>query len=297
MSGPAYRPYRGPLRARRAATWWPITRTEFRTRILRWRNLPLYLVMVSPLLFREAILYAKFVIAPVEVGVSSRMARSGVMRLMQSDRIDFYVDYLNDRFLWMFLLLAGAVLGVPMIARDLGTRAWEIYFSRGIGRRDYFVGKFMAIFLTLFALTGGGVLILYLTTSLLGPDTGFFTANAAWLPPLLAHAVVLSGLLALMALAFGTLAENGVILAVTWLALYFGAMAAARVGRRIQGGDGWLQWLDPHTAFAATGRVVADVPRVPGFATWVPLAILGVFAAISLGVLTRFLRRREEGLA
>ena len=292
-----YRPYDGPIRPRRRSTWWPITRTEYSVRIFRWRYLPIYLIMLTPLLFREAILYARFVVAPVEVGVSNRLANSGVARFVQFDKLDFYAAYLDDRFLWIFLLLASAVLGVPMIARDLGTRAWEIYFSRGIGRRDYFIGKFVAIFLFLFSLTWGGVVILYLTSSLLGPDPDFFGEHIGWLVPLTAHSALLSGLLALMALAFGTLSENGIILAVTWLALFFGALAAAQVGLRIQGDAHWLAWLDPRLVFEKASIVIHDQPRTPDFPTWAPFAVLGALAAAAIGVLARFLRQREEGLA
>ncbi|MBN2490278.1 MAG: hypothetical protein JXQ29_05460 [Planctomycetes bacterium] len=294
----AYRSYTGPIRTRAWLAWWPITRTELTSGMYRWRLLPLYLLLLAPLLFREALLYARFVVAEVQVNMKAGMAagRMGSMgRLLQWDERVFYSDYLDDRFLWLFLLLAAAVLGVPLVARDLRTRAWEIYFARAIGRLDYFVGKFAAVFLVLFAATGGGVLALYLTTSLLGPDPEFFARHLGWLAPLLTHAALLSAVLALAALAFGTLSENGIVLAGAWLGLFFVAFCIGRVLRHVEPAAR-LDWIDPRYLFLASSSLLHGHPPPAGFAAWVGPAVLAALSAAAVLVLGRFLRRQKEGL-
>lgn len=294
----AYRGFTGSVRPRRWTAWWPITRSELASRFLKWRYLPVALIVLAPLLFREAILYARFVVAPVRVNLMNQMSSVGgpMARLMRWDAFDFYADYLEDGFLWTFLLLVAAILGVPSVARDLRTRAWEVYFSRGIDRGTYFLGKFVAIFAVLFAMTGGGVLCLYLTTSLLGPEEGFFTAHLAWLPPLLVQAIVLSGALTLFALAFGTISPNGLVLAIAWLGLFFGAVGAERVMWIVRR-DTMFAWIDPRQLFVRVGRTIQG--RVPEAPVSEPIAwaALGVLVVASAFTLHRFLRQREREVA
>ncbi len=293
-----YRGFGGSVRARRWTAWWPITRSELASRFLKWRYLPVALIVLAPLLFREAILYARFVVAPVRVNLMNQMSSVGgpMARLMRWDAFDFYADYLEDGFLWTFLLLVAAILGVPSVARDLRSRAWEVYFSRGIDRGTYFLGKFVAIFTVLFAMTGGGVLCLYLTTSMLGPEEGFFTAHLSWLPPLLLQAVVLSATLTLFALAFGTISPNGLVLAIAWLGLFFGAVAAERVMSVVRR-DAAFAWLDPRQLLVRVGRTIQDrAPEVP-VAAWLAWTVLGALVAISAITLFRFLRQREREVA
>jgi ABC-type transport system involved in multi-copper enzyme maturation permease subunit len=290
-----YRPYAGPIRTRTWLGWWPITRTELGTLVFRWRFLPLYLVVLTPLLFREALLYARFVVAEVQVNMKTGLTASRMGRLMQWDELVFYSDYLDDRFLWLFLLLTAAVLGVPMVARDLRTRAWEIYFSRAIGRLDYFLGKFAAVFLVLFAATAGGVLVLYLTTSLLGPDPEFFARNLAWLLPLIVQSVLLSAVLALAALAFGTLSENGIVLAGAWLGVFFIAYCVGRVLQQVEPSGGF-DWIDPRYLFLASSSVLHGHAPTSGFPAWAGPPLLLAAAAVSVVVLVRFLRRQTEGI-
>lgn len=290
-----YRRYEGPFRTGRWFAWWPITRTELSTRVFRWRFLPIYLIIFTPLLFREALLYARFVVAPVRVDGMRGLTVSQMGRLMQWDRLIFYSDYLEDRFLWIFLLLTTAVLGAPMVARDLRTRAWEIYFSRSIGRLDYFLGKFFAVFLVLFTVTFGGALVLYLTTSLLGPDDAFFPENLGWLVRLGAYAALLSGFLALASLAFSTFSDNGIVLSGAWLGTFFIAFCIGRVLRVVEEG-GRLDWIDPKYLFLAASSVIHGHPFHSDFPAWISLPILGLLALTSVLVLARFLRRQSEGI-
>jgi ABC-type transport system involved in multi-copper enzyme maturation permease subunit len=290
-----YRRYTGPIRTGKAWRWWPITRTELTTRVFTWRFGLLYLAAFTPFFFREALLYARFVIAPVRVNMMAGMTSSHMGRLMRWNELCFYSDYLEDRFLWLFLLLTAAVLGVPLVARDLRTRAWEIYFSRAVGPFDYFLGKFVAVFLALFILTAGGVVGLFLTTSLLGPDPAFFADNVTWLGSLLAYAALLSGVLSLAALAFGTLAENGLILSGAWLGVFFVAFCIGRVLRLVRDG-GTFDWVDPKYLFLAASSVIHGYPTASGFPAWIAFPLLGAVVTTCLLVLARFLKRQREGL-
>lgn len=290
-----YEAYHGPLRRGGLTTWWPIARTELKLRVFRWRYLLLYLAALTPFLFREALLYAFFVVAPARINVKAQLSSSFLGRLLQYDQLMFYSDYLEDRFLWIFLLFTAAILGVPTIARDLRTRAWEIYFSRATGRLEYFLGKFAAVFFVLFALTGGGVTTLYLTTSLLGPDPEFFLVNLGWLPLLLGQAALISAVLALTALAFGTLSENGILLAGGWLGLFFVAFCIARVLRLVRP-DGGFDWIDPKYLFMASSSLVHGHTFHSAFPPWISVLLLGLIVAAAIGVLALFLRRQREGI-
>jgi len=290
-----YEPYRGPLRRGGLTAWWPIARTELKQRVFRWRYLLLYLFALTPFLFREALLYAFFVVAPARVNVKAGLSGGFLGRLLQYDKLPFYSDYLEDRFLWIFLLFTAAILGVPSIARDLRTRAWEIYFSRAIGPVEYSLGKFAAVFFVLFALTGGGVTGLYLTTSLLGPDPEFFLANLGWLPGLLGQAALLSAVLALTALAVGTLSENGIVLAGGWLGLFFVAFCIARVLRLVHP-DGGFDWIDPKYLFMALSSLLHGHTFHSGFPAWISAPLLGLLVLGAVGVLAVFLTRQQEGI-
>ena len=89
----------------------------------------------------------------------------------------FFQAYQNQLF-WLFIL--SFWIGPSSIAADHQTNALLVYLSKPLTKSDYLLGKWMGIFLTLFALAIFPALVLYVYCLLSYLDDGFLR-DERWL--------------------------------------------------------------------------------------------------------------------
>jgi ABC-type transport system involved in multi-copper enzyme maturation permease subunit len=191
----SYRRYeaRAPLRSWR---FWPITREALR-RIVASRTL-LLLLLVSwiPFLFRVA-----------QVFVAARMPELAPLLAVDARLFDSFLG-LQVYFALMLTLFGGAGL----IANDLNSGGLLLYFARAISRRDYVLGKLLALAALNLCVTLAPAALLYFLATALLPQR-LLTWDLAWLPlSIAAQSLLITSLLSLMALACSSLTQR------TWLA-------------------------------------------------------------------------------
>jgi ABC-2 type transport system permease protein len=178
--------------ALRAARFWPITREALKLILAKRLFLLLLAIAWIPFLVRLAQLYI-------------------VTRFPEASRIlpldgRLFGQFLNGQVgLTLLLSIFG---GAGLVANDLRTGALLVYLSRPLTRRDYVLGKLgvlLALNLSATLLPG---LVLYAAALALAPDT-FITWGLAWIAPaVVLHALLISLVVGLLALAVSALSRS-----------------------------------------------------------------------------------------
>ncbi len=258
-----YRRYEGQ-RTSHAMRWWPITRTGLdiarRSKLLRW----LVLVSFVPFLYFA---WVFFVIGRItEPGADPTSTLYDIARDFMGDRIvnQLHEDpaairsavwtvvfgYFGSFFqLWIAALVA-AVAGPALVADDLRTKAFLIYFARPISRLDYVIGKAGVLVVLLASVTLLPSLMLYTLSILFSPS---LDTLAQTLPVL--GSIVLASLgtivpVSLVVLALSSLTRRSRFATIAWLVVcFFGPMAHTVLQQtRDLRDNGWTFLLSlPHT--------------------------------------------------
>ena len=174
------------------------------------------------------------------------------------------------RLVWTRLLLAfmrapqalllAAVVGLvapTLISRDLRAKAWLVYFTRPVGRREYILGKAVILLLLVLAITMLPALALWLMGVLVSPSLA--VALETWDLPLrvMVASLALAIPTVLLALAYSSLTAESRIASfawfATWVALWIahGALTTADLVASIR--------AEEQAAAVVTGAGAADV--------------------------------------
>jgi len=220
-----YRNYDGPLHSR-AVRWWTIAVAMFKlhTRPLSFKIVGA--IATLPYLFIIALLWLQGQIASAQGGRPSFLVSTGLvdMTVGQKFAIQFY-NALGYQLLYLVILTL--IAGAGSIASDNRNNALLIYLSKPITKNDYLLGKWMGLFLALFAAAFTPAILLYLYCLVSYYSDGFLRDE----PRLLLHVFTCTALAAatLTSIMIGLSAWSkspritGAILA----SLYFAGQAVA----------------------------------------------------------------------
>jgi ABC-2 type transport system permease protein len=200
-----YRRYeaRGPLRTVR---FWPITREALRMLLARRAFLLLLLACFLPL-----------VADVIRVYVVTRFPEAG--RILPIDG-RMFGEFLG--WMWLPALFVSVFGGAGLVANDLRTGAILVYLSRPLTRRDYVLGKLCVLLGLNLSITLVPALLLYLVAIALAPEQ-FLKWDLAWIAPAVAlHALVMSLVLSLVALAVSSLSKSARVAGLGFFGLLFG---------------------------------------------------------------------------
>jgi ABC-2 type transport system permease protein len=177
----------------RDVRFWPITREALRALIQKRAFLGLLLVCFVP-----------FVVRVVQIYIVTRFPEAG--RVLPVDG-RLFGEFLNQQIgLAILLTIFG---GSGLVANDLRTGAILVYLSRPLTRRDYVLGKLGVLLAVNLAITLVPALLLYLTGLTLSPGN-FLKWELLWIgPAVVLHAMVVSLVLSLLALAISSLSRSG----------------------------------------------------------------------------------------
>jgi len=119
----------------------------------------------------------------------------------------------------MMVLVAG-LIAPPLIAQDVRTRAFLLYFSRPITRLEYLLGKASVVGGYLLAITAAPGLLMYLAALLLSSDSG--AIGQTWDLPfrILAGSLVLTIPATALALCFSSLTSDTRYATFAWFAFW-----------------------------------------------------------------------------
>jgi ABC-2 type transport system permease protein len=185
---------------------WPIMREALRLVLSKRAYIGLMVLAMIP-----------FVVRVVQVYIVTRFPQAG--RVLPVDAA-LFGTFLNQQI--GFTILLSIFGGAGLIANDLRTGAILVYLSRPLTRRDYVIGKLGVLLALNLAVTLVPGLVLYATAASLAPDI-YQKWALAWVGPAIAlHAVLISLVISLVALAVSSLARSARVAGLGFLALILG---------------------------------------------------------------------------
>lgn len=194
---------------------------------------------------------------------------------------------------FVMVLLVGSV-APGLIAKDVQSKAFLLYFSRPLNRLEYVLGKFTVLAGYLLMITTVPALLLYLLAVLLSPPE-MSVLKASWDLPfrILLASIVLIVPTTSLALAFSSLTKRPSHAGFAWFSTWFlGMIAYATVSNSVeQASDHWTMLSFYHT-LGKVQSVIFEIPVAAGrelnTADAVPSAILlATITVVSLIVVYR----------
>ncbi len=166
----SYRGYDGPLRVQ-SVRWWVIALAGLKLAVAKKGFRTVAVVACLPHLASAVMLYF------------SASAPSGLQAALfsgpESSRYaTLLFKALEGQLLWLFVIAMMA--GPGSIAADTQANALLVYLSKPLTKTDYLLGKWMSVFLAVYAVAAGPALALYLYCLFSYYDDGFLK-NEPWL--------------------------------------------------------------------------------------------------------------------
>jgi hypothetical protein len=187
----------------------------------------------------------------------------------------------------VIMALVVGLIAPPLIARDVRSRAFLLYFSRPLTRLEYVVGKMAVVWGYLLLITTLPALVLYVVAVLFSPELS--VVNSTWDLPLriLGASLVLVVPTTALALAFSSLTSEIRYAGFAWFALWglgwvtYGVLTASLPASEVA--DRWTLVSLYHTLGKVEGWVFGLGSSAGSV---VPAAVvLAAITAISLAVL------------
>ncbi len=275
-----YRRYeaRQPLRGLR---FWPITREALRLLLQRKAFLGLLVLCFLP--------FVGFTLYIYGVTRFSGMVGDDLKRLLAIDGAFFMRFYAWQLPLSM---LVTVFAGAGLISHDLRTNAILVYLSRPLTRRDYVLGKFLAL-----ALLNGGVtllpaVLLYGVGLALVSDQLLTLERARIFPALVGVGLLFTATLSLLMLAVSSLSKSARVAGLG----FFGLLVGLEVSRGIlflTFRSRWSTLLSVQGTLRALGNALFGLEERGLMAPWP--ACLALLLALGLGCLA-ILRARVRAV-
>ena len=159
-------------------------------------------------------------------------SQEALMRLRQNPElilpgiwsIAFYFFFAYTQSILSMIVVA--IMGPPLIAKDLRTKAFLVYFSKPIRPWQYVLGKLSAVIFFVFIMTLFPALFLYLVGVALSPNTGTLLATLPIILKIVLSSIFISVPIALVVLLLSSLTKDRRIATFSWVAVWiFGEIA------------------------------------------------------------------------
>lgn len=209
----SYRNYDGPLEAP-TMRWWVVAKMSMRMAIKKkgfwvWSCLSAYWYLIL-----AAIFYF--------VDIFGQQSNGG-----QVSNVFFANTVWKDRFLdafsvsQMLIFIVALLVGIGSIANDNRANALLVYLSKPCTKLDYLLGKWVAIFLLVLAVTAAPALLFYAYCYMSFRQYGFITQDPAFFWKLLLVLPLPAILHASLCIGISSLFKQGRLAGATYSAIYF----------------------------------------------------------------------------
>lgn len=166
----SYRSYDGPIRSHPFRPW-TVAVTTLRMMRGRWQVWLLMLAAALPYLFYMLMLY-----------LGSRFGGGMADLLVNRNSHSRYTSAFNEAYQaqLFWLMVMALTVGAGSIANDNRTNALQVYLAKPLTKQDYLFGKWLGIFVAVYAAALLPALLMYLFCLLSYLDDGFLR-NEPWL--------------------------------------------------------------------------------------------------------------------
>jgi hypothetical protein len=197
----------------RKLPWWPITRTGIRLAFQKKHFKFFFSVSFLPAIVFLVGIYISERIEDFKFWVQGSESFIKVNPA-------FFKTYLTNDFLLFMLVMLLVFSGAGLIADDLKHNALQLYFSRPIGKKDYFLGKASVIFFFILVLTLVPGLVLFFMKLVFSGDFKLLTDYPWLLPAIIGFSALLTVFFAFYTLLLSALSKNRRYVAILIFATY-----------------------------------------------------------------------------
>jgi len=153
----------------------------------------------------------------------------------------FYFHHALEHGFLVFLVLTSLV-SIRTIAADRATNGLEIYWTRSISPRGYFLAKWLGSFLLLAAVFVGGPLICWFYSQLIAPDWGYLGHTIGYVPLVLVVLLFQCLILSLVAVGFSAVVKSANLAWLLWIGVVVGGKVVAELLNVLARSFGWVAW-------------------------------------------------------
>lgn len=213
----SYRNYDGPLRKR--LRWWIVAVAAIRIALSRWYFWVFLALAMLPYLMGGFWIF----IQDMTQKQLQRQAEANPMMPMPAPEIPPYALHFFQAGQgqgWWLLGLALSI-GAASIAADMRANALLVYLSKPLTRLDYMFGKWMGIFVPIYAVAVVPALLLYLYCFISYNAEGFFKNEPYLIAQLIAAAAIPAFVHASLLLGCSAMSRSGRIAGATYAGIYF----------------------------------------------------------------------------
>lgn len=138
--------------------------------------------------------------------------------------VAFYVFFYWTQSILAMIVVA--IVGPPLIARDLRSKAFLVYFSKPIQPWQYLVGKLATVVFFVFSMTLFPALFLYAVGIALSPDAGTLTATIPIVLKIILSSVMIAVPISMVVLLLSSFTKDRRIATFSWVTVcIFGEIA------------------------------------------------------------------------
>ncbi len=220
-----YRNYDGPLNSL-TLRWWTIALTMFRQNLKPAGFKIVAILAVLPYLFIIALLYIQGRInsAPGGGRVGNLLPTLMDNTVGQKYAIQFYNAM---GFQLLYLVIIALIAGAGCIAADNKNNALLIYLSKPITKNDYLLGKWVGLFLTMFLVSFGPALLLYLYCLVSYMGDGFLRDEPRLIWHILESTVLVSAMFTSIMIGLSAWSKSPRIIGAIIAGIYFASQVVS----------------------------------------------------------------------
>lgn len=208
-----YRTYDGPLHTR-ALRWWIVALAGLRATV----RLKGFWIVAALALMPYLIIALQLYLQGITQGAAASMNP-----FVQATPGQKYAAQFFQALQWqmLFLFIVGLVVGAGSIARDNQANALLVYLSKPLTKADYVLGKWIAVFLAIYAVALAPALILYLYCLLSYTSAGFLKEEPWLLLRIVGACAVPAAVHSSLLIGFSSWSRTGRMAGAFYAGLYF----------------------------------------------------------------------------
>lgn len=163
----------------------------------------------------------------------------------------------------LIMILLVAIAGAPLIAQDVGSKAFLVYFSKPITKWEYLLGKAGTVLFFILLVTLFPALVLYAVSIAVSPSVRAISDTWTIVPRLFASAAAVSIPATALILFLSSIAREARYVAFGWIAIWALGEAAYLILRTLPGlqGASWITLISPWECVNAVTGAIFDVPN------------------------------------
>lgn len=154
-------------------------------------------------------------------------------------------------------MLIVAIVGPPLISRDVRSKAFLLYFSKPISLWEYFIGKLGVVLIFLFGITLFPALLLYVVSIFFSPASSTFFETATIILRIFLASLAISLPISVVVLFFSSLTKDRRVATFAWMSFWILGEVAFRMISL--GASDSPDFEVPHWAFLLSLREVTVV--------------------------------------